>query len=76
MDNMLAKAISDNSIYHDRSKYIDTKYYYIRDLINKGYLNLIQISTKNQLTDELTKPLDKIKLSRFINIIQNFNNYY
>ena len=41
MDNISAKTISNNSIYHDRSKYIDTKYYYIKDLINKGYLDLI-----------------------------------
>ena len=41
MDNISAKTISNNPIYHNRSKYIDTKYYYIRDFINKEYLNLI-----------------------------------
>ena len=74
-DNTAAKAISENAIYHDKSKHIDTKYYYIRDLINKGLLDLNWISTNNQIADGLTKPLDRIKLSRFIDMIQNYNNY-
>ena len=42
------------------------KYYYIRDLINKGIIKLIYIPTKDQKADRLTKLLGKIKFKNFI----------
>ena len=45
-DNNRALLLANNPTFHERTKYIVVKYHYIRDLINKGILDLIYISTK------------------------------
>jgi hypothetical protein len=59
VDNQPAIRISENDSDHDRTKHIDIKHYYIRDLINEGSIKLEWISTHNQLADIFTKALGK-----------------
>jgi hypothetical protein len=40
MDNMSAMALSKNPVLHDRSKHIDTKFYFIRECVEKGEIAL------------------------------------
>ena len=68
-DNNGALLLANNPIFHERTKHIAVKYHYIRDLINKGILDLIYIPTKEQKADGLTKPLDKIKFREFIKML-------
>ena len=65
-DNSEVLLLAYNSTFYERTKYIAVKYYYIRDLINKGIIELIYISTKDQKADRLTKSLGKIKFKDFI----------
>eukprot|EP00253_Pinus_taeda_P006843 PITA_06843 len=39
-DNSLAIALSKNSVFHKRMKHIDTKFHYIRELVNYGEIVL------------------------------------
>jgi len=55
--------LSENLVFHDRSKHIEIKYYFIRDKVQKGEVILQYISTDEQTTDILTKPLSKIKFA-------------
>ena len=57
VDNQSAKKISENDTEHDRTKHIDIRHYFIRDLINSGEIKLVWISTHDQLADIFTKPL-------------------
>jgi hypothetical protein len=57
VDNQPAIRISENSSDHARSKHIDIKHYYIRDLIKDGSIHLEWISTHDQLADIFTKAL-------------------
>jgi hypothetical protein len=50
-------------VFHDRSKHIEIKYYFIHDKVQKGEVKLQYISTNEQTTDILTKPLSKIKFA-------------
>ena len=68
-DNNRALLLANNPIFHERTKHIAVKYYYIRDLINKGIINLIYISSKEQKADGFTKALDKVKFREFIRIL-------
>ena len=56
-DNQSAVKIAHNDIDHDRTKHIDIKYYYIRELITNGSVAVTWVSTDRQTADIFTKPL-------------------
>eukprot|EP00253_Pinus_taeda_P016845 PITA_16845 len=58
-DNSSAIALSKNSVFHKRTKHIDTGFHYIRELVNNGEIILEHCSTQEQVADILTKPLDQ-----------------
>jgi len=54
-DNQGAIKLGHNAEFHKRTKHIDIKYHYIRELVENNKLRIIYINTKNQLADPLTK---------------------
>ena len=58
--------MAKNPVFHERTKHIAVKFHYIRELLNKGIIDLYYISTNEQKADGLTKPLDKIKFKAFL----------
>ena len=48
-----------NSEFHQRSKHIDVRYHFIRDLYNKGEIDVTYVKSGEQLADILTKALPK-----------------
>eukprot|EP00253_Pinus_taeda_P028724 PITA_28724 len=56
-DNSSAIALSKNSVFHKRTKHIDTKFHYIRELVSNGEIVLVHCRTQEQVADILTKPL-------------------
>ena len=68
-DNNGALLLAKNPVFHERTKHIAVKYHYIRDLISKGIIDLIYVSTKEQKADGFTKALDKIKFREFIRVL-------
>ncbi|PNX69655.1 hypothetical protein L195_g064532, partial [Trifolium pratense] len=42
---------------HGRMKHIDVRYYFLRDLVKDGTLELKHCSTSDQIADAMTKPL-------------------
>ena len=56
-DNSSAIALSKNYVFHKRTKHIDTKFHYIRELVNNGEIVLQHCRTEEQFADILTKPL-------------------
>eukprot|EP00253_Pinus_taeda_P006250 PITA_06250 len=58
-DNSSAIALSKNSMFHKRTKHIDTRFHYIRELVNNGEIVLEHCRTQEQVADILTKPLDQ-----------------
>ena len=56
-DNCSAIKLSKNLVLHGRSKHIDVKYRYLRDLANDGVINLIHCKCEDQIADVFTKPL-------------------
>ena len=64
-DNQGAIALVKNNMVQSRSKHIDIRYHYIRDNYQKGLLDIIYISTDNNISDLMTKPISKPKLDKF-----------
>lgn len=56
-DNNSAIALSKNTVFHKRSKHIDTRYHFIRELINDGEVILEHCRSKEQYADIFTKAL-------------------
>ena len=65
-DNTSAINLSKNLFQHSKSKHIEIRYHFIRDLVEEKTVYLEFITTDNQKADIFTKPLDgpKFKTSR------------
>ena len=54
--------LANNSVYHDKTKYIDVRYYFIRILLKDGVLSLVKIHTSRNPAHMLTKVVTTEKL--------------
>jgi hypothetical protein len=75
-DNESAIHMVDNPVEHNRTKYIDIRYHFLRDHQQKGDIEIAYVSTHNQLADIFTKPLDEktfSKLRNELNILDSRN---
>ena len=57
IDNKSARQLAENPVHHQRSKHIDIKYHWIRDMVAAGTVQLIDVPTEDQRADFLTKSL-------------------
>jgi hypothetical protein len=73
-DNQSCIKLSENPVFHDRSKHIEIRYHFIRDRVQKGAVKLQYVSTNEQVADILTKGLPKGKFEYFrekLGVIEN-----
>jgi hypothetical protein len=57
--------LTENPLFHDKSKHIEIMYHYIRDMVQRGAVKLQYVTTDEQIVDVLTKPLSKVKFVYF-----------
>ncbi|CAM8944471.1 unnamed protein product [Rhodiola kirilowii] len=57
-DNMSAISISKNPVHHSRTKHIDIRHHFIRELVEQKVVTLQHVTMDKQLADIFTKPLD------------------
>lgn len=62
VDNESAVKLIKNPVQHKRTKHIEVKYHYIREMYAKKIFVVKGISTKDQLADIFTKALPKARL--------------
>lgn len=67
-DNKSAINLSKNPIMHNRSKHIELKYHFLREMVIKDQVKLEYCNTHNQLADVLTKALSIEKFVYFRHI--------
>ena len=56
-DNEGAKAMAENPLSSGRSKHIDVRWHYIRELVEKKELKVVHVASEWQHADILTKAL-------------------
>jgi hypothetical protein len=61
VDNQAAIAISNNPIFHGKTKHFKLKYYFLREVQKNKEIQLIYCRTEDQFADILTKPLSKTR---------------
>jgi hypothetical protein len=64
-DNMGAKYLSSNPVFHGRMKHIEVDYHFVRDQVVKHLLEVRFISTHDQIADGFTKAISQQWLQEF-----------
>lgn len=64
-DNQSAIALSENLVFHKRSKHIDIKFHFTRELVENKKVVVKYIKTDLMIADILTKSLPKIRYDRY-----------
>jgi hypothetical protein len=65
-ENQSCIKMTENPVFHNRSKHIEIRYHFIHNMVQRGALKLQYISTDVQVADVLTKPLDsRVKFEHF-----------
>ncbi|WJX38809.1 hypothetical protein P8452_26432 [Trifolium repens] len=59
-DNLSAINISKNHVQHSKTKHIDIRHHFIRDLVENKVVTLEHVGTKEQVADIFTKALDAV----------------
>jgi hypothetical protein len=75
-DNESAIRMADNPVEHNRTKHIAIRYHFLRDHQQRGDIEIAYVSTKEQLANIFTKPLDEktfTKLRHELNILDSRN---
>ena len=57
--------MSKNPVFHDKSKHIEIKYHYIRDMMQRGAVKLQYVAMDENIDDVLTKLLARVKFEYF-----------
>jgi hypothetical protein len=64
-DNIGAKCLSANPVFHARIKHIKIDYHFVRERVSRKLLEIDFISSRDQVIDGFTKPLTVQKLENF-----------
>ena len=56
-DNSSTIKLSKNPVMHGRSKHIDVRFHFLRELVRDGIIKLEHCGTHDQIADIMTKPL-------------------
>lgn len=68
-DNQAAIQLAANPVHHSRTKHIDVKHHHIRDHVENQTLTVTYCATDDMIADGLTKPLDRYKHTKFLQML-------
>jgi hypothetical protein len=64
-DNLGAKYLSANPVFHARTKHIEIDFHFIRERVAKKLMDIRFINTNDQVADGFTKALPRVRLKQF-----------
>jgi hypothetical protein len=70
-DNMGARSLSYNPEHHDKTKHIERRHFFVRDMVEKFEINVPFVRTANNWADFFTKPLKPKSFRAMRKIIMN-----
>ena len=68
-DSQSAIMLAKNQVYHARTKHIDVRYHFIREIIDEGGVVIQKIPTTENPADMLTKAVSSIKFQHCLELI-------
>lgn len=72
-DNINTIYMINNLVFHGRSNHIETKYHFIRDLVQSHQIKLLHCRTKEQSADIFTKALPRDQFKKLKRILEPTN---
>jgi hypothetical protein len=64
-DNMGAKYLASNHVFHARTKHIEVDFHFVRERVNNKFLQIDFVPSEDQVADGFTKALSVRKLENF-----------
>ena len=58
-----------NLVYHERTKHVDVRYHFVRELVANGDIHIQKISTEDNPADMGTKTVTAAKFSHYMNLL-------
>ena len=68
-DSQSAIHLAKNQVYHSRTKHIDVRYHFVREIFEEGKILLQKIATTENPADMMTKVVTVIKFNHCLNLI-------
>ncbi len=68
-DNQAAIFLAANSADSARTKHIEVPYHFLRQVVARGAIRLVHVSTDENPADMFTKPLADVKFRKFRSMI-------
>ena len=56
-------------MYHERTKHVDVRYHFVRELVANGDIHIPKISTEDSPADMGTKTVTAAKFSHYMNLL-------
>jgi hypothetical protein len=69
IDNRSALCVAKNPEHHGRMKHLDLRFYWLRDEVEKGHINLVHLRTDEMPADIMTKALGRVKVEAMVRMI-------
>ena len=66
-DNDGSIAMAKNPQFHKRTKHVDIRWHFVRDLVQDGLINIVDCRDPEQTADILTKQLPRPKHTKHVN---------
>ena len=64
-DNQSFMKLSENPVFHDKSKHVEIKYHYIKDMVQRTAVKLWYVAMDEQIANVLPKQLARVKFEYF-----------
>ena len=68
-DSQSAIHLAKNQVYHSRTKHIDVRFHFVREILEEDDIKLQKIGTEDNPADMLTKVVTGIKFQHCLDLI-------